>query len=92
MTRKGWTTIAAAALLALPVTAAMAQDPAAAPPRHEWGGGFGPGGGPPMGRLADQLGLSDEQRDLLQRFERLADDQTYKADESFFEKLKSAFR
>jgi len=36
--------------------------------------------------------LSDEQRRLLEEFERQSDDQTYQADESFFEKLKSAFR
>ena len=36
--------------------------------------------------------LSEEQRRLLEEFERLAGDETYRADESFFEKLKSAFR
>jgi molecular chaperone DnaJ len=36
--------------------------------------------------------LSDEQRRLLQEFESHADEQTYKTDEGFFEKLKSAFR
>jgi molecular chaperone DnaJ len=36
--------------------------------------------------------LRDAQRRLLEEFERLSDDQTYQADESFFEKLKSAFR
>ena len=36
--------------------------------------------------------LSDEQRDLLEQFERSAGDETYKPDEGFFEKLKSAFR
>jgi molecular chaperone DnaJ len=36
--------------------------------------------------------LTDEQRRLLEEFERASDEQTYQADESFFEKLKSAFR
>ncbi len=37
--------------------------------------------------------LTDEQRRLLEEFARLADDATYeRSDESFFEKLKSAFR
>ncbi len=36
--------------------------------------------------------LSDEQRGLLEQFERSTDEHTYKADEGFFEKLKSAFR
>ena len=36
--------------------------------------------------------LNDEQRRLLEEFERLSSDETYRADESFFEKLKSAFR
>jgi molecular chaperone DnaJ len=36
--------------------------------------------------------LSEEQRRLLQEFERLSSDEMYLADEGFFEKLKSAFR
>jgi molecular chaperone DnaJ len=36
--------------------------------------------------------LTDEQRKLLREFERQADDETYRPDEGFFEKLKSAFR
>jgi molecular chaperone DnaJ len=36
--------------------------------------------------------LSEEQRRLLEQFDSHADERTYKADESFFEKLKSAFR
>jgi molecular chaperone DnaJ len=36
--------------------------------------------------------LNDEQRQLLEQFEQLADEETYKPDEGFFEKLKSAFR
>jgi molecular chaperone DnaJ len=36
--------------------------------------------------------LSAEQRRLLEEFERLSTDATYRADEGFFDKLKSAFR
>jgi molecular chaperone DnaJ len=36
--------------------------------------------------------LSDEQRRLLEEFERSAGEDTYRKDEGFFEKLKSAFR
>ncbi len=36
--------------------------------------------------------LTDEQRVLLEQFERTAGEDTYKTDESFFDKLKSAFR
>jgi molecular chaperone DnaJ len=36
--------------------------------------------------------LSQEQRRLLEEFERLAGEDTYRPDEGFFEKLKSAFR
>ena len=36
--------------------------------------------------------LTEEQRRLLEEFERHSTDETYKADEGFFEKLKSAFR
>jgi len=36
--------------------------------------------------------LSDEQRRLLEEFDRHADERTYQADEGFFHKLKSAFR
>jgi molecular chaperone DnaJ len=36
--------------------------------------------------------LSDEQRDLLQRFDELSDKDTYRRDESFFEKLRNAIR
>ena len=36
--------------------------------------------------------LNDEQRRLLEEFDSHADEGTYKADEGFFEKLKSAFR
>ena len=36
--------------------------------------------------------VSEEQRRLLEEFERLAGEDTYRSDEGFFEKLKSAFR
>ena len=36
--------------------------------------------------------LTDEQRELLDRFEQLSGDDTYRRDEGFFEKLKSALR
>jgi molecular chaperone DnaJ len=36
--------------------------------------------------------LTEEQRGLLEEFERQAHDETYRPDEGFFEKLKSAFR
>ena len=36
--------------------------------------------------------LNDEQRQLLEEFDRLSTDATYRVDEGFFEKLKSAFR
>jgi molecular chaperone DnaJ len=36
--------------------------------------------------------LTDEQRAALENFERAATEKTYRADEGFFEKLKSAFR
>jgi molecular chaperone DnaJ len=36
--------------------------------------------------------VSDEQRRLLEDFDTHSNEKTYKADESFFEKLKSAFR
>jgi len=36
--------------------------------------------------------VTDEQRRLLEEFDAHADERTYKTDEGFFEKLKSAFR
>jgi molecular chaperone DnaJ len=36
--------------------------------------------------------LTEEQRELLTQFDRLSTDETYRTDEGFFEKLKSAFR
>src|SRR5262249_39798773 len=35
--------------------------------------------------------LTDEQRRLLEQFEQLADEDPYRADQSFFDRLKSAF-
>jgi periplasmic protein CpxP/Spy len=69
MTRKTLAmTVAAAAMAALSwAGVGYAQDPAG-PPRHEHGAGFGPGrpGGPGLGRLAEELGLSDEQKSQLE--------------------------
>jgi DnaJ-class molecular chaperone len=36
--------------------------------------------------------LSDEQRVALEEFARLTDEENYRPDEGFFDKLKSAFR
>ena len=36
--------------------------------------------------------MNDEQRRLLEEFDAASDEHTYRHDESFFEKLKSAFR
>ena len=36
--------------------------------------------------------LTDEQRELLDRFEALSGEDTYRRDEGFFEKLRSALR
>jgi molecular chaperone DnaJ len=55
--------------------------------------GFGHGDQHVLVGVAVPRRLTDEQRDLLDRFERTADGDTYsKADEGFFDKLKSAFR
>jgi molecular chaperone DnaJ len=54
--------------------------------------GFGRGDQRVFVNVAVPRRLSDEQRDLLDQFERSADGDTYKADEGFFDKLKSAFR
>jgi len=54
--------------------------------------GFGRGDHRVLVNVAVPRQLSDEQRDLLEQFERSAGDETYKPDEGFFEKLKSAFR
>jgi molecular chaperone DnaJ len=54
--------------------------------------GFGRGDHRVLVSVAVPLNLTDEQRVLLEEFERLSSDETYKQDEGFFEKLKSAFR
>lgn len=54
--------------------------------------GFGRGDHRVLVNVAVPRQLSDEQRDLLERFERSAGEETYRADEGFFDKLKSAFR
>jgi len=68
-TKRVMTSTAAAAALALCGWAGLARaqgpggDAAGAPPGgHEWGRGFGPGGG----HLAEALGLSDDQKTQLQ--------------------------
>jgi molecular chaperone DnaJ len=54
--------------------------------------GFGRGDQRVLVNVAVPRQLTDEQRELLEQFERLADDDTYRPDEGFFDKLKSAFR
>lgn len=54
--------------------------------------GFGRGDHRVLVNVAVPRRLSDEQRELLERFEQLAGEDTYRPDEGFFEKLKSAFR
>ncbi len=54
--------------------------------------GFGRGDQRVLVNVAVPRQLTDEQRDLLERFEGTADDETYTPDEGFFEKLKNAFR
>ena len=54
--------------------------------------GFGRGDHRVLVNIVIPHQLSDEQRDLLERFESSAGEDTYRRDEGFFEKLKSAFR
>jgi len=54
--------------------------------------GFGRGDHRVLVNVAVPRRLNDEQRRLLEQFARSTDDETYRADEGFFEKLKSAFR
>jgi molecular chaperone DnaJ len=54
--------------------------------------GFGRGDHRVLVNVAVPRRLNDEQRRLLEEFARSTDDETYSADEGFFEKLKSAFR
>jgi molecular chaperone DnaJ len=54
--------------------------------------GFGRGDHRVLVNVSVPRRLSDEQRSLLEQFEAASDEDTYRHDESFFEKLKSAFR
>jgi molecular chaperone DnaJ len=54
--------------------------------------GFGRGDHRVLVNVTVPRRLTDEQRRLLQEFESSTDEDTYRHDESFFEKLKSAFR
>ena len=54
--------------------------------------GFGRGDHRVLVNVAVPRQLTEEQRQLLAEFERTANDETYRSDEGFFEKLKSAFR
>ncbi len=54
--------------------------------------GFGRGDHRVLVNVAVPRRLSDEQRRLLAEFDAASDEHTYKHDEGFFEKLKSAFR
>jgi molecular chaperone DnaJ len=54
--------------------------------------GFGRGDHRVLVNVAVPRQLSDEQRELLEQFERSTDEDTYRSDEGFFDKLKSAFR
>ena len=54
--------------------------------------GFGRGDHRVLVNVVVPRHLSEEQRRLLEEFDKHSDDKTYKADEGFFEKLKSAFR
>jgi molecular chaperone DnaJ len=54
--------------------------------------GFGRGDQRVLVNVVVPRHLTDEQRRLLEEFDAHADDKTYKPDEGFFDKLKSAFR
>ena len=54
--------------------------------------GFGRGDQRVLVNVVVPRHLSDEQRRLLHEFDSHADERTYKPDEGFFDKLKSAFR
>ena len=54
--------------------------------------GFGRGDQRVLVNVSVPRRLNDEQRRLLEEFEARSDEHTYRHDESFFEKLKSAFR
>jgi molecular chaperone DnaJ len=54
--------------------------------------GFGRGDHRVLVNVSVPRRLNDEQRRILEEFEAASDESTYRHDESFFEKLKSAFR
>jgi molecular chaperone DnaJ len=54
--------------------------------------GFGRGDHRVLVNVSVPRRLSDEQRRLLQEFEAASDDDTYRHDEGFVQKLKSVFR
>jgi molecular chaperone DnaJ len=54
--------------------------------------GFGRGDHRVLVNVTVPRRISDEQRRLLEQFEAASDEHTYRTDESFFDKLKSAFR
>jgi molecular chaperone DnaJ len=54
--------------------------------------GFGRGDHRVLVNVAVPRQLTEQQRNLLVEFEQTADDETYRPDEGFFDKLKSAFR
>jgi molecular chaperone DnaJ len=54
--------------------------------------GFGRGDHRVLVNVSVPRNLSDEQRRLLDEFDAASDENTYRHDEGFFEKLKSAFR
>jgi molecular chaperone DnaJ len=54
--------------------------------------GFGRGDHRVLVNVAVPRRLTDAQRELLEEFERSAHEETYRPDEGFLDKLKSAFR
>jgi molecular chaperone DnaJ len=54
--------------------------------------GFGRGDHRVLVNVTVPRRLTDEQRRLLAEFDAASDEHTYRRDESFFDKLKSAFR
>ena len=54
--------------------------------------GFGHGDQRVLVNVSVPRRLTDEQRRLLEEFDAASDERTYRNDETFFDKLKSAFR
>jgi molecular chaperone DnaJ len=54
--------------------------------------GFGHGDHRVLVNVSVPRHVTEEQRRLLEEFDAASDEHTYRHDESFFEKLKSAFR